>query len=119
MINPLNAEAKIFFSIWVFDKTILQNRILCNIHAFKLRKLKGYSISSREFAERYRQSFEDFKNNWENVNVNLGPLTLMEGWKEFNTENLESIIVTTANDFLAIDHLIDNTMKAFERTRLT
>lgn len=112
--NPLNAKARIFFSIWVNDKTIKENKVFYNIHALKLRKLKGYSILSREFADSYRKQFKKHKANWENVNVNLGPLTLMEGWKEFSDENLESIIVKLAGNFTEIDYLVDNTLKAFE-----
>jgi hypothetical protein len=112
--NPLNAEARIFFSVWVNDKTIQENKIYYNIHALKLRKLKGHSVLSREFADRYRKHFKKYKTNWENVNINLGPLTLMEGWKELSAENLERIIVKLADDFSEIDHLIDETLKAFK-----
>jgi len=112
--NPLNAEARIFFSVWVNNKTIRENKMFYNIHALKLRKLKGYSILSREFADSYRKHFRKIRTNWENVNLNLGPLTLMEGWKTFSAENLESIIVNLANNFLEIDHLVDETLKEFE-----
>jgi hypothetical protein len=113
--NPLNAEARIFFSIWVNEKTIGENKIFYNIHALKLRKLKGYSIISREFADSYRKEFKRHKTNWDNVNVNLGPLTLIEGWKEFNNENIENIIVNLADNFSEIDYLVDNTLKAFKK----
>jgi len=112
--NPLNAEARIFFSIWVNDRTIRENKVFYNIHALKLRKLRGYSVLSKEFADSYRKQFKKHKTNWENVNVNFGPLTLMEGWREFTTENLESIIVKLADNFTEIDYLVDKTLKAFE-----
>ncbi|MBK7651633.1 MAG: hypothetical protein IPJ20_14115 [Flammeovirgaceae bacterium] len=53
--NPLNAEARIFFSIWLNDKKIQDNKIFYNIHALKLRKLKGYLILSKEFGEQFQK----------------------------------------------------------------
>jgi len=81
--SPLTAEARIFFSIWINDKTIRANKISYNIHAFKLRNLKGYSIASKEFADSFRKQFKTVQDNWENVSIDFGPLTLMEGWTEF------------------------------------
>src|SRR5450755_1105328 len=48
--DPLSSESRIFFSVWVSDVSIEQQKILYNIHALKLRQLKGYSIQSRKFA---------------------------------------------------------------------
>jgi len=81
--SPMTAEARIFFSIWINDKTIRANKISYNIHAFKLRNLKGYSIVSKEFADSFRKQFKTVQDNWENVSIDFGPLTLMEGWTEF------------------------------------
>ncbi|MEP6645618.1 MAG: hypothetical protein ABJC12_00895 [Saprospiraceae bacterium] len=113
--NPLNAEARIFFSVWVNKKTLQENRVYYNIHALKLRKLKGYSILSREFAERFRKLFKKFQSKWENVSIKFGPLTLMEGWTEFDEGNLEKIILRFAEKFIEIENLIDKTLKEFEK----
>jgi hypothetical protein len=99
----------------VNDKTIKQNKVFYNIHALKLRELKGYSIPSTEFAINFRKDFKSFEHHWENVSVSFGPLTLMEGWKSFDMENLENIINTLANNFLEIEYLIDNTLKPFKK----
>ena len=48
--DPLTAESRIFFSIWISDSSIKEQKLLYNIHALKLRQLKGYSIPSRKFA---------------------------------------------------------------------
>jgi hypothetical protein len=114
LANPLHAEARIFFSIWVNDKTLRENKVFYNIHALKLRKLSSYSVLSREFADDFRERFAPFKTDWTNVRTNLGPLTLMEGWSQFNSETLERIIITLASNFSTIDHLIDETLKEFE-----
>jgi hypothetical protein len=44
-------EQFIFFSIWVNERSAKQNKVYYNIHALKLRELKGYTIKSRQFAE--------------------------------------------------------------------
>ena len=112
--DPMNAKTRIFFSVWISDKAIQEEKIFYNIHAFKLRQLNGYSISSRAFADNFRKHFKPFQSDWENVSVNFGPLTLMEGWKAFDIENPENIIAGLANNFINISYLIDDALKAFE-----
>jgi hypothetical protein len=45
----------IFFSIWTNDRSMMKNRANYNIHALKLRDLKGYSIKSRDFRLRFQK----------------------------------------------------------------
>lgn len=111
---PLDAEARIFFSIWLNKDSTKTNRLHYNIHAFKLRKLKGYAVAARVFADSFRKQFKRYQDNWEHVSVQYGPLTLMEGWTELDTENLEDKIVSLANNFIAIDFLIDQSLSEFE-----
>ena len=106
---------KLYKKEWVNDKTIKQNKIFYNIHALKLRELKGYSIKSGAFVNNFREGFKKFEHNWNNVSVNFGPLTLMEGWEPFKKENLENIIVKLAINFLKMDYLIDETLKTFKK----
>ncbi|MEZ4793562.1 MAG: hypothetical protein R2783_08910 [Gelidibacter sp.] len=117
--DPIKAKTRIFFAIWVNDETIKRNKVFYNIHALKLRELKGYSITSRAFADSFRENFKKFEQNWENVSVEFGPLTLMEGWEHFKNENLENIIVKLANNFSSIEYLIDNTLEKFEPTKIS
>lgn len=112
--DPIKAKTRIFFSVWINDKTIAEGKLFYNIHAFKLRQLKGYSITSRDFAEHFRKQFKKCQRNWENVSVDFGPLTLMEGWMELDIEKLENIIVSLAHNFATIDHLIEDTLKIFK-----
>lgn len=112
--DPLTTPSRIFFSIWINDSTIKEQKIYYNIHAFKLRQLKGYTIQSRKFSETFRQSFKDFEQKWPNVRVDFGPLTLMEGWIKIDSESFQDDILKLANSFLEIDHLIDHTLVKFE-----
>lgn len=112
--DPLTSESRIFFSVWVSDVSMEQQKILYNIHALKLRKLKGYSIQSRKFADLFRDRFKAFEHQWKNVSVDFGPLTLMEGWIKIDPENFQDEILELANHFLLIDHLIDDTLAQFK-----
>ena len=113
--DPLTAETRIFFSVWINDPAIEEQKLLYNIHALKLRKLKGYSIQSRKFADAFRKSFKEFEHQWQNVSVDFGPLTLMEGWVNINLGNFQNDILKLANNFLEIEHLVDNTLDKFKQ----
>ena len=113
--NPLTAESRIFFSVWINDLAIKQQTIHYNIHALKLRKLKGYAIESRKFAEAFRQYFKAFEHTWQDVQVNMGPLTLMEGRVKTNPANLQPQITRLAYNFLEIEYLIDDTLDLFKK----
>lgn len=113
--DPLTAESRIFFSIWVNDITIEAQRISYNIHAFKLRHLKGYAIQSRQFADTFRESFKAFEGSWPNVSVKYGPLTLMQGWIKPDQNDLSNDVLILASNFLAIEHLVDDTLLKFKK----
>lgn len=115
--NPqeaLTAESRIFFSIWVNDSTLEKQKIMYNIHALKLRNFKGYSIQSRKFAEFFRENFKVYEQKWQNISVNHGPLTLMEGWIKLDLENFQEEVLKLVSSFLEIEHLIDHTLNQFK-----
>lgn len=112
--NPLTAGSRIFFSVWVNEKTIKENKLYYNIHALKLRQLKGYKITSRDFAERFRNQFVKQQENWSNVTFNYGPLTLMQGWQVLNIESLEKDIINLVQKFLKISPIIDQTLSYYK-----
>lgn len=112
--SPLIANGRIFFSIWVNDKAIQENKICYNIHALKLRELKGYKILSRNFAERFREQFINNSDNWPNVSVQYGPLTLMEGWIELKPDSIEKDTSQLVQKFLDISFIIDETLDHYK-----
>jgi len=89
-MDQLRNETGIFFSIWMDEKTASKNRAHYNIHALKLRKLAGYTITSRDFANDFRSRFVSARSTWPNVSVDYGPLTLMQGWIEVESHNFEA-----------------------------
>jgi len=109
--DPLTASSRIFFSVWINDRAIKENKICYNIHAFKLRHLNGYSIASREFAADFRREFMRFENHWPNVSTEFGPLTLMEGWVKFNETAAQNDIMKLVKKFLKIAYLIDELLE--------
>jgi hypothetical protein len=114
--TPQSGSA-IFFSIWMNDKTLKEDKLFYNIHALRLRQLKGYSITSREFAENFRKKFKQYENRWPNVSVDYGPLTLMEGWIKPDPTHLQKNILELANKFLEIDFLIDDLLMKYKVTK--
>ncbi|AZA54571.1 hypothetical protein [Chryseobacterium sp. G0201] len=112
--DPLISKSRIFFSVWISDSSIKEEKLLYNIHALKLRQLKGYSIESRKFADIFRDSFKLYKNKWKNVSLDFGPLTLMEGWLKIDIENFQDEIIELANNFIEIEHLVDVTLAHFK-----
>jgi hypothetical protein len=113
--DPLTAASRIFFSVWINDSIVQEQKIFYNIHAFKLRKLKGYAIESRKFAAMFRSNFRPFEYKWPNVSMQFGPLTLMQGWIKFDTENFVTDVLNLAANFLETEYLIDNTLAYFKR----
>ena len=98
----------IFFSIWVSKADIKAHTLFYNIHALKLRKLNGHSLTSRKFADDFREQFKRFEHNWPNVSTKFGPQTLMEGWKIIDLDSPIEDILKIANKFIEIDMLIEN-----------
>jgi hypothetical protein len=113
--DPLNAESRIFFSVWVNDSTLQSDKIFYNIHALKLRKLSSYAIESRKFANTFRIDFQKYSHQWPNVSTAFGPLTLMEGNVNLDSEKIEKDILILSNNFLAIAHLIDQSLLKFKK----
>lgn len=112
--DPLTSESRIFFSVWMTDTGIREQKLFYNIHALKLRKLSGYNITSRDFASRFRKKFKNVEQHWPNVSVQFGPLTLMEGWVKVNAGDPADEILSLSKRFLEIDSLIDETLEHYK-----
>lgn len=112
----INASAKpfgegVFFSVWLNEESLGKGKLYYNIHALKLRELKGYVIKSREFAEAFRLKFTSFESKWPNVDVRFGPLTLMEGWVSIDQEKIPEILTHLTLLFLEIEFIIDELLE--------
>ena len=111
-MDRVQNESGIFFSIWIEEKATRTNRANYNIHALKLRELKQFAISSRDFAADFRRNFASVRNAWPNVSTDYGPLTLMEGWIDFRPDTCESEIVALMERFQQLSPVIDRLLEA-------
>lgn len=116
--SPLHAKGRIFFSVWVCDKTIKEGKLYYNIHALKLRELKNYSLSSRNFAQDFRNEFLKYQKDWPHVSVDFGPLTLMEGWVDLKAEDLQKNIEDLAQKFIKISSIIDASLAPYKKSKI-
>lgn len=96
----------VFFSVWVSEETIRESKIYYNIHALKLRELTNHKIKSLNFADSFRQQFKPYMQQWPNVSVNYGPLTLMQGWVDL-AGDLEQQVRSLSLKFSDIAFIID------------
>lgn len=97
----------IFFSVWLNEEAIKEQKLFYNIHALKLRQFKGFLITSREFATAFREKFRAYEKHWPNVSTQYGPQTLMQGWQTIDLTGFQHEIIVLANKFLGIEYLID------------
>lgn len=101
-------ESGIFFSVWSDRVSLSRGRVLYNIHALKLRQLKGYAITSRDFADDFRKHFASGRGDWPNVRTDYGPATLMQGWIESASPALFRNILALMEQFAGLSPLIDH-----------
>jgi hypothetical protein len=93
---------EIFFSIWLDEK----GRLNYNIHALKLRHLTKFKLQSREFAKDFRAQLILNDHDWPNLSLDFGPLTLMQGWVEHESQ-FEGLVTK----FIAIHPIIDELLE--------
>jgi hypothetical protein len=108
-------KSGIFFSIWTNEASARKNRANYNVHALKLRQLEGYAITSREFANDFRNRFASMRNTWPNVSMDYGPMTLMQGWIEAESGSFEKDILVLMERFKHLSPLLDRLLRSRER----
>jgi hypothetical protein len=108
-------KQSVFFSAWLTNESLKHDKLLYNIHALNLRRLSGYRIKSREFAEAFRAEFKPFESNWPNISTAFGPQTLMQGWVAYDAAQ-PAIIATLSQNFAQINFIIDDLFNQFKKT---
>jgi hypothetical protein len=114
-MGRLENESGIFFSVWIDAEDATRNRAQYNIHALKLRQLRGYAISSRDFASEFRASFASMQSAWPNVSVAYGPQTLMQGWIDIDERSCGASILSLMLRFAEVATLIDRLLQQRRR----
>jgi len=112
-------KSGIFFSMWIDANDPAQLRF--NIHALKLRGLKGYTLASRKFATDFRSAFAPLGSSWPKYRTNFGPQTLIEGLMLTPPKETAKLLVSLAAKFaeasIVIDRLLDAAKKPMTMER--
>jgi hypothetical protein len=99
-------QTGIFFSVWA--PTHGADHADYNVHALKLRHLRGYRIASRDFATDFRRAFKSLQPSWPNVRVDYGPQTLMQGWIPLDPKSFPANLLTLLHQFDKLTPIIDD-----------
>jgi hypothetical protein len=103
-----NPKGGIFFSIWITEEGGRRGRADYNIHAIRLRELKGYRLTGNDFCDQFRKRFKRLSGSWPNVNTDGGCLTLFEGWIEIEDKSFVRDVLMLMNRFQEIAPVIDD-----------
>jgi hypothetical protein len=106
-------QSGIFFSMWIEATDMATLRF--NIHALKLRNLKGYALESRKFAAAFRSAFASEASGWPKHRDDFGPQTLIEGMIPAAPEGSDELLVSMAAKFARASVLIDRQLEAAKK----
>jgi hypothetical protein len=80
----------LFFGVWVDAECVAKGIARYNLHAKKLRFIKGDTFASREFARSFRAGGAAHMAGWPNWSFPKGPITLFEGHVPLDVNTLEA-----------------------------
>ena len=111
--DKIGNTSGIFFSLWTDGTKLTELRY--NIHALKLRQLKGYTLQSRKFAADFREAFLQREGEWPQLRVDYGPQTLMEGAVLLTLEKGEDLLMDLSSRFPPVAEIIDGLLRQAEK----
>jgi hypothetical protein len=114
-MDQVRNTSGIFFSIWTNKASLSKRRARYNVHALKMRELRGYSITSRDFASAFRRRFAPVQSEWPHVRVDFSPLTLMEGWMTIDPHRFSDDVHGLMSRFESLVPVIDDLLDARRR----
>jgi len=97
----------VFFSAWVSPELLKKQEFAYTIHSKQLRKLPGYRLASREFADEFRDLVRTRVASWPNIRMDYGPVTLLEGKDTCELDSFEKNVEKRVSDFVGIHEEID------------
>jgi hypothetical protein len=97
----------LFFSVWVDAACEAKGIARYNLHAKKLREIKGQSFAAREFARSFRAQGKDELEGWPNWSYPKGPITLFEGHFPLDTKTLRTETSKLMDRFAQLTPLLD------------
>ncbi len=87
----------LFFGVWVDAECEAKGIARYNLHAKKLRAIKGDGFPARQFVRSFRAAAD--LTDWPNVNFPKGPITLFEGHVTLDVNTLKSETSTLMDRF--------------------
>jgi hypothetical protein len=97
----------LFFTIWV-DAACEANGIArYNLHAKKLRAIKGETFAAREFVRAFRAQCGDELKGWPNWSYPKGPITLFEGAFPLEIATLQAKSSELVTRFVTLTPMLD------------
>ncbi len=105
----------IFFSVWVTPELLDKQEFAYNIHSKQLRKLPGYRLTSKKFANDFRELVQDRVSAWPNIRLDYGPLTLLQGRDSCRLETFAVKVKQRVTEFTGIHEEIDNLLQVSKR----
>jgi hypothetical protein len=97
----------VFFGVWVDEMCVAEGRVRYNVHAKKLRFLKGDGFPAREFARAFRAEAGPLLKAWPRLTFPKGPVTLFEGDVPLNLATLKAETSALIDRFAGLAPLVD------------
>ncbi len=97
----------LFFSIWVDAASEARGVARYNLHAKKLREIKGEAFAAREFVRAFRAQCGDELKGWPNWSYPKGPITLFEGEVPLDVATLQTKSSDLITRFVALTPLLE------------
>jgi hypothetical protein len=106
----------LFFSVWIDAAGVAQKRARYNLHARKLRALKGETFPAREFARSFRAEAAETLRGWPSASFPKGPITLFEGHIRLEPKTLQADTSALVDRFVAMVPMLDSRLAALPAT---
>jgi hypothetical protein len=97
----------LFFSIWVDAACEAKGAARYNLHAKKLRAIKGETFAAREFVRAFRAQCGDELKGWPNWTYPKGPITLFEGEFPLDVATLHAKSSELVTRFVTLTPMLD------------
>jgi hypothetical protein len=97
----------LFFSVWVDPACEAKGLARYNLHAKKLRAIKGETFAARDFARRFRANAKSELSAWPNLVYPVGPITLFEGHVQLDLNTLQAETTQLVDRFVKLTPMID------------
>jgi hypothetical protein len=101
----------LFFGIWIDAECESKAIVRYNLHAKKLRFIKGERFAAREFVRAFRLQGQEYLEQWPNWSYPKGPITLFEGHIPLNFNTLQADASALMDHFAVLVPLLDKLLK--------